>query len=374
MCAFNIKRIGGRHRSHKAADFSGHSRSSRSFRLRNFPPVPFEAPPNIITIHEIGEVDHTHYIVTEYVEGETLRQRLVNAPEKQLKLAEALDVAAQIAAALSAAHAAGITHRDIKPENVMVRPDGYVKVLDFGLAKLIEPSSPAIDTQGPAVDAGGTRSGVVVGTPRYMSPAQARGEKVDARTDIFSLGVMLYEMIAGRPPFAGPTTSDLIAAILKDEPQPLTSHAPAAPPELERIAAKALRKNRQERYQNAHALLADLKQLQRDLEFTPEERKRSGQATARREPEQTPPRHKCRAGRTRHCRNCRVVLLQSFPRPDRQGHDSAGRVREQNRRRGLGRLPAGQDRCGARTQARKRARLASECRARARALRCHKSS
>jgi eukaryotic-like serine/threonine-protein kinase len=236
--------------------------------------------PNIITIHEIGELDHTHYIVTEYVEGETLRQRLVNAPEKQLKLAEALDVGAQIAAALSAAHAAGITHRDIKPENVMVRPDGYVKVLDFGLAKLIEPSSPAIDTQGPAVDGGGTRSGVVVGTPRYMSPEQARGEKVDARTDIFSLGVMLYEMIAGRPPFAGATTSDLIAAILKDEPQPLTSHAPAAPPELERIAAKALRKNREERYQNAHALLADLKQLQRDLEFTPEERKRSGQSRA----------------------------------------------------------------------------------------------
>src|SRR5207247_2751982 len=207
--------------------------------------------PNIITIHEIGEDGCTHYIVTEYVEGETLRQRLVNAPEQQLKLAEALDVAAQIAAALSAAHAAGITHRDIKPENVMVRRDGYVKVLDFGLAKLAEPSWPAMDARAPAVAGGGTESGVALGTPRYMSPEQARGEKVDARTDIFSLGVMLYEMIAGRPPFAGATPNEAIAAILRDEPSPLGVGATATPPQLEPILAESLDERREGRQRTA---------------------------------------------------------------------------------------------------------------------------
>jgi serine/threonine protein kinase/Flp pilus assembly protein TadD len=217
--------------------------------------------PNIITIHDIGEVSSTHYIVEEYVEGETLRQRMTSAPQQRIEQPAAIDIALQIAAALAAAHEVGIMHRDIKPENVMVRRDGIVKVLDFGLAKLTEPSAPVVDTQAPTLAGGGTESGVVMGTPRYMSPEQARGEKVDARTDIFSLGVMLYEMIAGRAPFAGVTTSEIIAAILRDEQQPLAE----APPELERIVSRALRKDRTERYQTAKALLDDLNQLKERL-------------------------------------------------------------------------------------------------------------
>jgi serine/threonine protein kinase len=237
--------------------------------------------PNIMTIHEIGEAEKMHYIVTEYVKGETLRQRLTDAPDNRIKATEAIDLAAQVAAALAAASEAGIVHRDIKPENVMVRRDGLVKVLDFGLAKLTEAAPPVVDSQASTlIGNSGTEPGVVMGTPRYMSPEQWRGENVDARTDIFSLGVMLYEMIAGCPPFAGATASDLVAATLKNEPSPLRSHAPDAPPELERIVGKALHKNREERYQNAGALLSDLTKLLRDREFTSEEKNRSGQAKA----------------------------------------------------------------------------------------------
>ncbi len=219
--------------------------------------------PNIITIHEIGEVEHTHYMVTEYVAGETLRRRMMDAPQQRMTVSAAIDLAVQIAAALSAAHAAGITHRDIKPENVMVRRDGIVKVLDFGLAKLTEP----VEAQASTVADGSTDSGVVMGTPRYMSPEQARGEKVDARTDLFSLGVLLYELIAGRAPFVGATTNETIAAILRDEALPLTRHAPAAPAELERIVSQALRKERADRYQTAGALLSDLKELKQRIEL-----------------------------------------------------------------------------------------------------------
>jgi eukaryotic-like serine/threonine-protein kinase len=240
--------------------------------------------PNIITVYEIGalpmEAGNRRYIVTEYVEGETLRQRMKNAPQQRINLSEAIDVASQIAAALSAAHEAGIAHRDIKPENVMVRRDGIVKVLDFGLAKLTEPSAPALDSPrggSPEVDSkdstlikNSTASGVVMGTPRYMSPEQARGEKVDARTDIFSLGVTLYEMITGRTPFMSETPGEMIAAILRDEPPPLAE----APPELQRMVGKALRKNREDRYQGIKDLLTDLKSLKQDLEL--EERERTG--------------------------------------------------------------------------------------------------
>src|SRR5262247_706928 len=237
--------------------------------------------PNIITVHEIGEAPiqdgNRRYIVTEYVEGETLRQRMNGAPRQKMNLSEAIDVASQIAAALSAAHEAGIAHRDIKPENVMLRRDGIVKVLDFGLAKLTEPSAPALDSPrggSPEVDSkdstlikNSTASGVVMGTPRYMSPEQARGEKVDARTDIFSLGVTLYEMITGRTPFAGKTPGEMIAAILRDEAPPLAEYAREAPPELQRLIGKALRKNREERYQVVKDLLLDLKGLKQDLEL-----------------------------------------------------------------------------------------------------------
>jgi serine/threonine protein kinase/formylglycine-generating enzyme required for sulfatase activity/pimeloyl-ACP methyl ester carboxylesterase len=226
--------------------------------------------PNIITIHEIGEAPkedgNRRYIVTEYVEGETLRQRMTDSPQRQIAVSEAIDVASQIAAALSAAHGAGIVHRDIKPENVMVRRDRLVKVLDFGLAKLTESPTPGLGSRDSTLIKDSTASGVVMGTPRYMAPEQARGHKVDTRTDIFSLGVMLYEMIAGRPPFAGETPGEMIAAILRDEPPPLGRHAPEAPPELERILSKALRKNRDERYQTVDELSADLKKMKRRLE------------------------------------------------------------------------------------------------------------
>ena len=228
--------------------------------------------PNIITIHEIGEISKENgslrYIVTEYVEGETLRQRMANAPQQRIEPPEAIDIALQVAAALSAAHETGITHRDIKPENVMTRRDGIVKVLDFGLAKLTEPASPVIDTQAPTLQrVTNTESGVVMGTPRYMSPEQTRGEKLDARTDIFSLGVMLYEMVAGRTPFAGTTPSEVIASILRDTPPPLSECAPDAPPELERIIGRALGKERTERYQTAKDLLADLKEVKQRIEL-----------------------------------------------------------------------------------------------------------
>ncbi len=219
--------------------------------------------PNILTIYEVGVVGETHFIATEFIDGQTLRKRLRDG---RIELSEALDIATQTASALSAAHEAGIVHRDIKPENVMIRRDGIIKVLDFGLAKLTEPSVPAVDTQASTAPGASTASGVVMGTPRYMSPEQARGLKVDTRTDIFSLGVMLYEMVAGRAPFAGATTGDVIASILRDSPPPLTECAPDAPAEMEGILSRALRKDREERYQAVSELLADLKRLKRRLE------------------------------------------------------------------------------------------------------------
>ncbi len=227
--------------------------------------------PNIITVHEIGEAatmnGSMRYIVTEYVEGETLRQRMESLPGRRIKPLEAIDIAMQIAAALSAAHEAGITHRDIKPENVMIRLDGIVKVLDFGLAKQTESAPPVIDSQATTIARNITNPGVVMGTPRYMSPEQARGDKVDARTDIFSLGIALYEMITGRAPFAGTTPAEVTAAILRDSPPPLTECAPDAPPEIERILGNALRKDRDERYQTVKELLGDLKDLTEERAF-----------------------------------------------------------------------------------------------------------
>jgi serine/threonine protein kinase/Tfp pilus assembly protein PilF len=223
--------------------------------------------PNILTIHQLGEVDGQQFIATEFVEGETLRERLKRAP---LNLPETLDLAIQIAGALAAAHKAGIVHRDIKPENIMLRHDGYVKVLDFGLAKLTEQ-----DEQKPHVG-GGDRldisSGLVMGTVRYMSPEQARGEQVDPRSDIFSLGVVFYEMLTGHAPFQGEDTSHLVRSILEDEPRPLAEYASGAPQELQRVVGKALVKNRAKRYQTAEDFFVDLKNLRQQVEFSTESR------------------------------------------------------------------------------------------------------
>jgi eukaryotic-like serine/threonine-protein kinase len=257
--------------------------------------------PNIITIYEIGDYGSTHFIATEFIEGLTLRKILADG---KMPVIAALDVAIQVASALSAAHEAGIIHRDIKPENVMLRRDGIVKVLDFGLAKLIEtgvgeaetgrrsdgatgrreveetrrqgdtetlnplalsPSLPVAPSSYPSLH---TDPGTVMGTATYMAPEQARGWRVDARADIFSLGVVLYEMIAGRAPFDGPTPIDVMTQVLDRDPRPLTSFSYGAPVELQRIVSKAMRKDREERYQTVKDLLLDLKSLKRELEAT----------------------------------------------------------------------------------------------------------
>ena len=231
--------------------------------------------PNIITIHDIGSsptmtkgvsgADERHFIATEFIDGKTLRELMRSVP---MKLGDALDVAVQIASALAAAHTAGIVHRDIKPENVMLRRDGIVKVLDFGLAKLGAPLSlELVDSELPTRAEVKTQPGAVMGTVTYMSPEQARGLSVDARTDIWSLGVVLYEMICGRIPFEGPTSSDVIVSILEREPPSLTTIAPNTPPELQRIITKALRKNREERYQGIKDLLVDLKTLRQESDL-----------------------------------------------------------------------------------------------------------
>lgn len=217
--------------------------------------------PNIITVHQIGEVGDSQFIATEYVEGETLRQIIRRGP---LAVADALDISIQIASALSVAHAAGILHRDIKPENVMVRPDGYVKVLDFGLAKLSQP----LVASSEAWTLINTAEGTIVGTIQYMSPEQARGQVLDARTDIWSLGVVLYEILTAHAPFTGETKSDVIAAILGLDPLPLANYGDGVPDELQSIVTKALTKDRNERYQSVGVVLADLQRLKQVLRLS----------------------------------------------------------------------------------------------------------
>ncbi|MBL8207508.1 MAG: protein kinase [Blastocatellia bacterium] len=221
--------------------------------------------PNIITIHEIGTVNSTHYITTEFIEGETLRERM---DQVHLPLTAALEIIIQSGNALSAAHQAGIIHRDIKPENIMLRRDGYVKVLDFGIAKLSENEAPAVsDSEAPTLVQSSTDPGMVIGTASYMSPEQARGAKVDARSDVFSLGVVLYEMVTGCRPFAGATPIETIASLLHSEPIPVKQHVPSAPFELQRIVSKAMRKDRADRYQTVRDFIQDLQTLKRELEL-----------------------------------------------------------------------------------------------------------
>jgi serine/threonine protein kinase/Tfp pilus assembly protein PilF len=221
--------------------------------------------PNILTVYEIGQGSGIHFIATEFVEGKTLRQQLSHGPTS---LNETLDICIQVASALSAAHEANIIHRDVKPENIMIRRDGIVKVLDFGLAKLAAPEPKSVHPEASTRALIKTDPGTVLGTASYMSPEQARGIPLDVRTDIFSTAVVLYEMVAGCLPFTGSTSSELIASILSDrEPQPLARYSREVPTELERVASKALRKNRDERYQTIKDFLLDLKSLKQELEF-----------------------------------------------------------------------------------------------------------
>jgi eukaryotic-like serine/threonine-protein kinase len=218
--------------------------------------------PNILTVYEIGAEGNRHFIATEFIEGVTLR---VSLADGRMNLRAAVEIAMQVASALLAAHEVGVVHRDIKPENIMLRPDGYAKVLDFGIAKLTEEGPENHESARTAVLQ--TRPGLVLGTARYMSPEQARGQKVDARSDIWSLAVVLYETVAGTPPFPGDTPSDCIASILTKQAPPLSSVLPDVPFKLEVILQKALRNDRDERYQSATELLADLRRLKAELEL-----------------------------------------------------------------------------------------------------------
>jgi serine/threonine-protein kinase len=235
-------------------------------RLRRFEQEALAASalnhPNILTIYEIGETRGTHYIATEYIEGETLRHHIQHS---RMKLREVLDVIVQVAGALSTAHQAGIIHRDLKPENLMLRPDGIVKVLDFGLAKLSEKVAAVTGSDVATLSKKDTDPGTVMGTVQYMSPEQARGRTVDARSDIFSFGIVLYEMIAGRPPFMGESSTDVLAAILDKEPPPLLRFVDDLPQELQRIVQKCLRKACDERYQTMKDVLLDLRELRDEI-------------------------------------------------------------------------------------------------------------
>ncbi len=222
--------------------------------------------PNIITIYEIGVSSGLHFIATEFIAGVTLRERLKDG---KLSLREAMAITRQIAAALAAAHEAGIVHRDIKPENVMVRPDGLVKVLDFGLARVGERRQEPGDSA--TQESSHTQTGTVIGTPRYMSPEQARGLKVDARTDIFSLGVVLYELIAGQPPFTGATMAEVFAALLEKQPPPLAQYLPETLPVLpvlpmlEEIIIRALEKDCEDRYLTIRDFAADMEEIEQQI-------------------------------------------------------------------------------------------------------------
>jgi serine/threonine protein kinase len=219
--------------------------------------------PNILVIYEIGESDEAHYIVSEFIKGKTLREIF---KAKTLKLSEVLDISIQIAGALCAAHEARLVHRDIKPENVMIRPDGYVKILDFGLAKLVEQKNKSIlGLEDETAKQNQTAKGVIMGTVNYMSPEQAKGERVDERTDIFSFGVLIYEMIAGRTPFAGDSMSETFANLINAAPSPLSRFAANVPNEMQRMVSKMLRKNKDERYQTMKDVFGDLKDLRENL-------------------------------------------------------------------------------------------------------------
>ncbi len=218
--------------------------------------------PNILTVYEFGETGGSHYIVSEYIDGRTLRDML---REGGFDISQALNTAIQVAEALATAHSARIIHRDIKPENIIIRRDGYVKVLDFGLAKLIPEPNSLIGLQDEIEKQNQTAKGLILGTVKYMSPEQAKGTGVDHRTDIFSVGVLLYEMITGRTPFAGETNSESFANLINKEPDPLARFAADIPDALQRIISKTLQKAPDDRYQTMGDALADVKELKENL-------------------------------------------------------------------------------------------------------------
>ena len=218
--------------------------------------------PNILTIFEFDSIDGKHFIAAEYVNGETLRSRL---KRERLDVADALEIATQIVSALQAAHKAGVIHRDIKPENVMIREDGIVKVLDFGLAKMTAESPVGLESRTQFL----SNPSMLMGTASYMSPEQVRIQPIDKRSDIFSFGVVLYEMLSGKQPFTGDTNTDVIAAILQREPETLFLRGSGLPPEIEALVNKCLEKERTDRYQTVDELLTDLKNLRKQIEAEP---------------------------------------------------------------------------------------------------------
>jgi serine/threonine protein kinase len=256
-------------------DISGDKRRMQRFRQEAKVASSLNQP-NILTVFEFGEVGGLTFLATEFVDGETLRDHLRG--KKKLKLVEILDINIQVLAALDAAHEANIVHRDIKPENVMIRRrDHVVKVLDFGLAKVTEKKI-SKDDESEAATAFKTAPGIIMGTINYMSPEQAQAGATDQRTDIWSTGVMLYEMVAGKMPFSGATSSHTIVQILEKDPLPLTKDVPA---ELERIVLKAMAKDPDERYQTAKDMLIDLRSLKRRLEVQAEIERTSSPSTER---------------------------------------------------------------------------------------------
>ncbi|HEX7999416.1 MAG TPA: serine/threonine-protein kinase [Pyrinomonadaceae bacterium] len=221
--------------------------------------------PNVLTIHEVGASDDVHFIATEFIDGQTIRELIL---QQSLSIGEVVDISVQVASGLAVAHAAGIIHRDIKPENIMRRDDRIVKILDFGIAKLTEQLPQEFAGESPTLLKTQTEVGLVMGTVGYMSPEQARALAVDERTDIWSFGCVLYEMLTGRAPFKGATRLDTLVAILEREPPPFIESAKDAPAPLERlqqIIARTLRKQRSERHQTTNELLADLKSVQEML-------------------------------------------------------------------------------------------------------------
>lgn len=232
--------------------------------------------PNILTVFEIGTFEGAQYIATEFIQGKTLRELMRSG---SLSVNEALRISLQVSAALGAAHLAGIVHRDIKPENIMVRDDGLVKVLDFGLAKLTERSTATASPEDATRAQFNTQPGLIMGTVAYMSPEQARGTELDARSDIFSLGIVMYELFTGKAPFAGDSQMDVISSILKDEPPSLRQFSPSLPRQLERIVDKSLRKDLDHRYQHDKDLEIDLEDLLDELKFEAKLSKTAGQLT-----------------------------------------------------------------------------------------------